>query len=218
MKEKTLIFLGKDSGFGEHNNSAYIEDNNKLIIIDCGFTVFEQIKNKFDFNKYSNIEIIITHLHNDHAGSLSQIILYLWFIYNKKVTIYSKCERISDYLKITGTPEESYEIRTESENITFIKTNHVQYLDAYGFELKINNKNIIYTGDTNTLNPFLPYIENNKIDELYVDVSKFGGAHLKIDDVVENLVKINKSGTLVDLMHLDDKKYINTIWQKELLK
>lgn len=218
MEEKTLTFLGKDSGFGEHNNSAYIEDNNKLIIIDCGFTVFEQLKNKFDFNKYSNIEIIITHLHNDHAGSLSQIILYLWFIYNKKVTIYSKCERIRDYLEITGTPKESYEIKNESENITFIKTNHVQYLDAYGFKLKVKDKNIIYTGDTNTLNPFLPHIENEKIDELYVDVSKFGGAHLKIDDIVEKLAKINKSGTLVDLMHLDDKKYINAIWQRELLK
>ena len=218
MKEKTLTFLGKDSGFGEHNNSAYIEDNNKLIIIDCGFTVFEQLKNKFDFNKYSNIEIIITHLHNDHAGSLSQIILYLWFIYNKKVTIYSKCERIRDYLEITGTPKESYEIKNESENITFIKTNHVQYLDAYWFKLKVKDKNIILTGDTNTLNPFLPHIENEKIDELYVDVSRFGGAHLKIDDIVEELAKINKSGTLVDLMHLDDKKYINAIWQRELLK
>ena len=218
MKEKTLTFLGKDSGFGEHNNSAYIEDNNKLIIIDCGFTVFEQLKNKFDFNKYSNIEIIITHLHNDHAGSLSQIILYLWFIYNKKVTIYSKCERIRDYLEITGTPKESYEIKNESENITFIKTNHVQHLDAYGFKLKVKDKNIIYTGDTNTLNPFLPHIENEKIDELYVDVSRFGGAHLKIDDIVEELAKINKSGTLVDLMHLDDKEYINAIWQSELLK
>ena len=217
MEEKTLTFLGKDSGFGEHNNSAYIEDNNKLIIIDCGFTVFEQLKNKFDFNKYSNIEIIITHLHNDHAGSLSQIILYLWFIYNKKVTIYSKCERIRDYLEITGTPKESYEIKNESENITFMKTNHVQYLDAYGFKL-VKDKNIIYTGDTNTLNPFLPHIENEKIDELYVDVSKFGGAHLKIDDIVEKLAKINKSGTLVDLMHLDDKEYINAIWQSELLK
>ena len=218
MKEKTLTFLGKDSGFGKHNNSAYIEDNNKLIIIDCGFTVFEQLKNKFDFNKYSNIEIIITHLHNDHAGSLSQIILYLWFIYNKKVTIYSKCERIRDYLEITGTPKESYEIKNESENITFIKTNHVQHLDAYGFKLKVKDKNIVYTGDTNTLNPFLPYIENEKIDELYVDVSRFGGAHLKIDDIVEELAKINKSGTLVDLMHLDDKEYINAIWQSELLK
>ena len=144
--------------------------------------------------------------------------MYLWFIYNKKVTIYSKCERIRDYLEITGTPKESYEIKNESENITFIKTNHVQYLDAYGFKLKVKDKNIIYTGDTNTLNPFLPHIENEKIDELYVDVSRFGGAHLKIDDIVEELAKINKSGTLVDLMHLGDKKYINAIWQRELLK
>ena len=180
-------------------------------------TVFKK-NQKFDFNKYSNIEIIITHLHNDHAGSLSQIILYLWFIYNKKVTIYSKCERIRDYLEITGTPKESYEIKNESENITFMKTNHVQYLDAYGLKIKVKDKNIIYTGDTNTLNPFLPHIENEKIDELYVDVSKFGGAHLKIDDIVEKLAKINKSGTLVDLMHLDDKEYINAIWQSELLK
>ena len=81
----TLKFLGNDSGFGEKNNSAYIEYNNDFYLIDCGFTVFEQIKNKFEFKKYENINIIITHLHNDHAGSLSQVILYLYFIYNIKV-------------------------------------------------------------------------------------------------------------------------------------
>ena len=67
-------------GFGENNNSAYFETNNQLYIIDCGFSVFSKIKNKFDFNKYKSINIIITHLHNDHAGSLSQIILYLFSV------------------------------------------------------------------------------------------------------------------------------------------
>ena len=33
--EKTLIFLGKDAGFGEKNNSAYIESKKKFILIDC---------------------------------------------------------------------------------------------------------------------------------------------------------------------------------------
>ena len=80
---QTLTFLGKDSGFGEKNNSSYIEIENKLILIDCGFTVFQQVKEKFDFENYETINIIITHLHNDHAGSLSQLILYLWFIYHK---------------------------------------------------------------------------------------------------------------------------------------
>lgn len=74
---QTLTFLGKDSGFGEKNNSSYIEIENKLILIDCGFTVFQQVKNKFNFENYESIHIIITHLHNDHAGSLSQLILYL---------------------------------------------------------------------------------------------------------------------------------------------
>ena len=52
MENSVLKFLGSDSGFGAHNNSAYIEERDKLTIIDCGFTVFEQIKEKFDLNKY----------------------------------------------------------------------------------------------------------------------------------------------------------------------
>ena len=91
MRKQTLSFLGRDSGFGIKNNSAYIEYENKFILIDCGFTVFSQLKNKFDFNKYDEIDVIITHLHNDHAGTLSQFILYMYFIYNKKVNVITKC-------------------------------------------------------------------------------------------------------------------------------
>ena len=31
MKKQTLTFLGRDSGFGEKNNSAYIEFEDELI-------------------------------------------------------------------------------------------------------------------------------------------------------------------------------------------
>lgn len=206
MNNRLLTFLGKDSGFGEKNNSAYIDLDDKLVLIDCGFTVFEEIKKKFDLSKYSKIEVIITHLHNDHAGSLSQLILYSWFIYNKKVTVYTKCVNMKKYLEITGTPSESYEIKDKTENLKFIKTEHVDYLDAYGFELKINNQKIVYTGDTKTIEPFLPYID--KCSELYVDVSKYGGAHLKIDDVSDVLNSISKKGIYVNLMHIDDWEYV----------
>mgnify|MGYP004533519043 FL=1 len=209
MGKQTLSFLGRDSGFGRENNSAYIEYENKFILIDCGFTVFSQLKNKFDFNKYDEIDVIITHLHNDHAGTLSQFILYMYFIYNKKVNVIAKCERIKEFLDITGTPEDAYELKKENEYIKFIKTEHVKYLDAYGFELNINSKNIIYTGDTNTLEPFEPYLKN--ADEFYVDVSRFGGAHLKIDDIKTKLEEIQKNGTSVYLMHIDDVEYIRKI-------
>lgn len=35
--DSILKFLGTDSGFGDNNNSAYIELNDKFILIDCRF-------------------------------------------------------------------------------------------------------------------------------------------------------------------------------------
>lgn len=206
MNKSTLNFLGSDAGFGDNNNSAYIEIDNKLIIIDCGITVFNILKNKFKFSRYKEIEIIITHLHNDHAGSLSQFILYLWYIYNIKPKVISACKNMKEYLKITGTPDESYTLLNNTNNIKFIRTEHAKELDCYGFIIYVNNKNIIYTGDTKTLEPFMPYIEN--ADELYVDVSKNGGVHLKFDDIKQDLTMIKHHGTNVHLMHIDDRTYI----------
>lgn len=207
MESSILKFLGSDSGFGINNNSAYIEEKGKLTIIDCGFTVFTQIKKKFDLNKYKEINIIITHLHNDHAGSLSQLILYSYFIFNKKVNVISMCSKIKEYLDITGTPEDAYTLYNKFENVEFIRTEHTRYLDSYGFKLCVNGKKIIYTGDTNILEPFIKY--TNDIDEFYVDVSRYGGAHLKIDDVIEKLREIKKKNIKIYLMHIDDRKYID---------
>mgnify|MGYP004558795267 CR=1 FL=1 len=206
MESSVLKFLGSDSGFGANNNSAYIEEKEKLTIIDCGFTVFTQIKKKFDLNKYKEINVIITHLHNDHAGSLSQLILYSYFIFNKKVNVISMCSKIKEYLDITGTPEDAYTLYNKFENVEFIRTEHTRYLDSCGFKLCVNGKKIVYTGDTNILEPFIKY--TNDIDEFYVDVSRYGGAHLKIDDVIEKLREIKKKKIKIYLMHIDDRKYI----------
>ena len=199
--------------FGDKNNSAYIEVDNKLIIIDCGFTVFNEIKNRFDLKSYNSINIIITHLHNDHAGSLSQVILYVYYIYGKKVTVISKCKEIKKYLEITGVDANIYNLKEDMDNLEFIKTEHVKGIDSYGLKIKIKDKNIMYTGDTNTLQPFMPYLNN--VDEFYVDVSKAGGVHLKIDDIIEVLKTIKKKGIDIYVMHLDDKAYIKNITKGE---
>ena len=177
-----------------------------------GFTVFEKIK-KFDFSKYKEIFVIITHLHNDHAGSLSQFILYNWFVNKKKTIVISKCEKIGQYLQITGTTEEAYEIVDSYPNIEFIKTEHAKELDAYGFKMSVDGKNILYTGDTAILDPFEPYLK--ECDEFYVDVSKNGGVHLKFEDVNERLNELKNNGIKVNLMHIDDKEYISKLNKNE---
>ena len=55
----------------------------------------------------------------------------------------------------------------------------------------------------------MPYIDS--ANELYIDVSRYGGAHIKIEDVIDLLEKAQKNGTLIALMHLDDKEYIKKI-------
>lgn len=207
MNNKIMLkFLGSDAGFGEKNNSAYYEKGEEIYIIDCGFTVFQEIRKNIDFSKYNKINIIITHLHNDHAGSLSQVILLAWFAYNKKVTVISHCENIKKYLELTGTPQIAYDIKNELDNLKFIKTQHVKELDCYGFEWKIDGKKIVYTGDTYTLEPYKESLKN--ADEFYTDISKNGGVHLKFDEAYEQLKRIKENGTKVILMHIDEKKYI----------
>ena len=48
-----------------------------LFLGDEKITVFNKLKEKINFEKYNKINVIITHLHNDHCGSLSQLIFYL---------------------------------------------------------------------------------------------------------------------------------------------
>ena len=81
--------------------------------------------------------------------------------------------------------------------------------------MKVANKKIVYTGDTCNLNSFKPFL--NDVDEFYVDTSKNGGVHLKIDDILYELKKIKENRADVYLMHTDDKKYIKNVAGDEFI-
>ena len=209
----SLIFLGKENGFGKNNTSAYTIINNNLLLIDCGNSVFYKIYRMDQERQFlkarNNIEVIITHLHDDHVGSLSQLILYCFYNLNKKVFIYSKCKRLKELLDITGAPVEGYEI-VENDKINFIKTNHVNNMDCYGFQTTINNKNIVYTSDTTTLEPFYKYL--NYDTDFYVDACyNKNPVHLNIKDNILKLNILANNKVNIFLMHLDDENKIRKL-------
>ena len=207
---KQLSFIGGEAGFGSNNTSAYAIIDNNLLLIDCGSTVFSKLfmmdKARNFLNKRDNIEVIITHMHDDHVGSLGQLINYCFYFLHKKVTIYSKCINLETRLNIAAAPKEGYEIITDS-HINFIKTNHCLGMDSYGFQMTINDRNVVYTGDTNTLEPFYNYIDYGT--ELYVDISYYNNpAHLNIKYIFDVINRLSLNGIDVYLMHLDNKKEI----------
>lgn len=176
---------------------------------------FQKVREKLNLEKYRNIYILITHLHPDHAGSLGQLVLYLNYVLAKKPTVVTRCEKMPVFLSSIGVNEELYSLpRNTTLNLQFIKTEHVSELDAYGFSLEMQGKKMVYTGDTSTLEPFKPYLE--QADELYVDVSKNGAVHLSIDQCLSELLAIQAHGTKVYLMHMDDEEYIAKVAQGRL--
>lgn len=48
-----LTFLGWGSGFASENTSAYLENENDLFLVDCGYTVFSKSERKAKFGKIS---------------------------------------------------------------------------------------------------------------------------------------------------------------------
>ena len=209
--KKAITFLGKDSGFGKKNTSAYAMIGKRLLLIECGQTVMTQLQEKNLLNNISGIDVIITHMHGDHVGSLSQLALYSYFILRKPINIITACSKIEEFLTITGVerycqisgfPEERY---TRNNNfVKFIQTNHVENeMDCYGFSTKINGTHIVYTGDTKTIEPFMQELTEGT--QLFCDASVAGGVHLKLQDNINLLNQLTNKGVSVYLMHLDNE-------------
>ena len=77
-----LKFIGTGSAFNTKlgNTSAYIKDNNTLLLIDCGELTFARILSLNLLDDVNEVHIAITHTHPDHIGSLGSLIFYCFFI------------------------------------------------------------------------------------------------------------------------------------------
>lgn len=208
---KVITFLGKDNGFGSKNTSAYTFIGNRLLLIDCGQTVMTQLQEKNLLDGISGIDVIITHMHGDHIGSLSQLALYSYFVLKTPINIITACTEIDNFLTITGVerydqiPGFSKERYTRKNDfVEFIETDHVgNELDCYGFSAEINGTHVVYTGDTTTLEPFIGYL--NEGTQFFTDASCNGGVHLKLEDNLPVLKDLTEKGVDVYLMHLDNE-------------
>lgn len=216
-----LNFLGRDSCFGDEHNSAYFcPTENELVIIDCPVSTFQKLrKSKFiNLEDYEKIYILITHTHGDHIGGLGLFVQYVHFVLEySSITIIAPSfevgKDIVTLLRIEGVANDWYKIMYPDEApskkwfVRSIPTKHSPQLEGkcFGYQLNINGANIVYTGDTSTLEPFYPYLHNAY---LYLDTSYwFGDIHLKIKDLLEadSLINLlNANPKCVYLMHLDD--------------
>ena len=91
-----LKFLGRGSAFNveEGNTSAYFIKDNIFFLLDCGETIFYELKsnnklqNLIKEHNIKDVHVYITHLHTDHTGSLSSLIYYCYYVLGIKVNVH----------------------------------------------------------------------------------------------------------------------------------
>lgn len=221
-----LNFLGRGASFNpkEGNTSAFFIENKQLFLIDCGENIFERLINKNILEDIENINVIITHTHADHIGSLETLILYSFYKIHKPINIVlpknkKYISNIKTILKCFGCKKNMYNCINEKKfdnkyqsfkSIRYIKTQHCKELVCFSILFNTKNGIIYYSGDTNEISIIKKLIATEQlIDKIYIDTTTDdypGNVHLNIDILKKEIPE--KLKNRVYCMHLNNENCI----------
>lgn len=217
-----LVFLGRGAAFNpkEGNNSAYFIENNQLFLIDCGESIFERLIESDILDGIKAINLMITHTHSDHIGSLGTLAMYSFYTLHKPLNIIlpenaKHLVNIEKILNGFGCTKSMYSYVDEKifdgnyetfESIRYIETNHCDELNCYGLLFFTKNGIVYYSGDTREINIIKSLIASEQpIDKLYIDSTSVdfpGNVHLYIGTLLEVIPEELKDH--VYCMHLNN--------------
>ena len=221
-----LHFLGRGASFYPQagNNSAYFIDHDELFLIDSGEDVFAKLLDKALLKNITKVNLMITHLHSDHVGSLGSLILYCFYTMRTKLNIVvadnlKYMDDLKKLIQIYGCSDElveyrdvdSYEGYDLFDKIEYLETMHTDRLDCYG--IKFTKANIVtyYSGDTKEITQVKDILENYQVDYVYVDVNSGNfpnRVHLYIGELLELDHKYFKD---IYCMHINSKECIDLV-------
>ena len=214
-----LRFLGRGSAFCADNNCAFYYDDNRLVLLDCPMSGFQRLRLLVGDDPadsgISGITVLVTHTHSDHVGGIGMLVHYCSYVWNIPVKVIAPCREVADdirfmLLRLDGCRETAFTVVTaDEEDSCFVPvpTEHSPELAGrcFGWCIEADGHRMVFTGDTNTLEPFMKYLTDGV--ELYTEASAFDSpVHLYIERLRKIIPELKARGVGVYLMHLDDEK------------
>jgi len=178
-----FTFLGTGGAFDVDygNSSAIVTFKNHSILLDCGYTVYPTLRQHQIIENLNYI--LLTHLHNDHSGSLANTLLHCHF-YNSDCRIAILYpdddfrEEIYEFLRLQLQKPEKYVDfvpLSEFPGITAVDTfgQHAENLQTYAYIFEETGKRIAYSGDLGQPEPLFAYLRGMapKPTTIYHDIS-----------------------------------------------
>ncbi|MDQ4139930.1 MAG: MBL fold metallo-hydrolase [Bacteroidota bacterium] len=152
-----IKFLGTGGAFepGYGNSAAILEINQQSILIDAGFTVYPKL---IELGLWEQLDyILLTHLHNDHCGSLANILLHTYFYANgrKPIILYQTEDfknQIINFLNIQLKDADKYadfKPATTITGLSYLDTynRHSENFQTYSFIFEEAGERLVYSGD-----------------------------------------------------------------------
>ncbi|MCZ2357564.1 MAG: MBL fold metallo-hydrolase [Bacteroidia bacterium] len=154
-----IQFIGTGGAFDieQGNSSALLNVHEKTILIDCGYAVYPKLR---QLNLVETIDaVLITHLHDDHVGSLTTLIFHLYFLAGRKTTVLFPDPKmyliLNDFLKNALIDPKIFVEFEELSTISGAKYwdtfgEHLPKMQTYGYYFQERDTAIAYSGDIGT--------------------------------------------------------------------
>lgn len=142
-----------DVAFG--NSAAIVEHDGLRVLLDCGHSVFPELVRKGLVDTLD--AVLLTHLHDDHAGSLSTLIFYYNLVLKK-----GKLQLIVPSCSFQAELEEylTHSLRKPQERMQFVDIgnypfiepidtfgHHVDGMQTWAYVFKSLRSCFVYSGD-----------------------------------------------------------------------
>jgi ribonuclease BN (tRNA processing enzyme) len=174
-----IRFLGTGGAFDPEfgNSSALVMCNGKTFLIDCGFTVYPVLKK---YNLFSRIDyVLLTHLHNDHTGSLVNTVLHFNLISHPgqklKIVFPTKkfrkqTKRLMDIALMNTDNFVDWIPMEEMKEVSVIDTHsrHVNEYQTWGYIFREGEEAVVYSGDIEDGDFIFKKMMKKKIDRATV--------------------------------------------------
>lgn len=168
----SIQFVGTGGAFdvAQGNSAAWITFKGKNILLDCGHSVYPRLREKGLADKMDYI--LLTHLHDDHAGSLSTLIFHQTHVAQRRSSVLYPTADFGDhlfaYLAFSQQQPDAHSDfiplwQFPGRGISYLETTgmHVPGMMTFAYIFEDDDEILIYSGDMGNPDLILNYLDAN---------------------------------------------------------